>query len=38
VHTGREAEAQRFARSLIDAFEDAGVDYLVVNAAALAHR
>jgi glycolate oxidase iron-sulfur subunit len=33
VHTGREAEAQRFARSLIDAFEDAGVDYLVVNAA-----
>jgi glycolate oxidase iron-sulfur subunit len=33
VHTGREAEAQRFARALIDAFEDAGVDYLVVNAA-----
>jgi glycolate oxidase iron-sulfur subunit len=33
VHSGREAEAQRFARSLIDAFEDAGVDYLVVNAA-----
>jgi glycolate oxidase iron-sulfur subunit len=33
VHTGREAEAQRFARSLIDAFDDAGVDYLVVNAA-----
>jgi glycolate oxidase iron-sulfur subunit len=33
VHTGREAEAQRFARSLIDAFEDAAVDYLVVNAA-----
>ncbi|HEX6326087.1 MAG TPA: heterodisulfide reductase-related iron-sulfur binding cluster [Jiangellaceae bacterium] len=33
VHTGREAEAQRFARSLIDVFEDAGVDYLVVNAA-----
>jgi glycolate oxidase iron-sulfur subunit len=33
VHTGREAEAQRFARSLIEAFEDAGVDYLVVNAA-----
>jgi glycolate oxidase iron-sulfur subunit len=33
VHTGREVEAQRFARSLIDAFEDAGVDYLVVNAA-----
>jgi glycolate oxidase iron-sulfur subunit len=33
VHTGRDAEAQRFARSLIDAFEDAGVDYLVVNAA-----
>ena len=33
MHTGREAEAQRFARSLIDAFEDAGVDYLVVNAA-----
>ena len=33
VHTGRDVEAQRFARSLIDAFEDAGVDYLVVNAA-----
>jgi glycolate oxidase iron-sulfur subunit len=33
VHTGREAEAQGFARSLIDSFEDAGVDYLVVNAA-----
>ena len=33
VHTGRETEAQRFARTLINAFEDAGVDYLVVNAA-----
>jgi glycolate oxidase iron-sulfur subunit len=33
VHTGRAAEAQRFARSLIDSFTGAGVDYLVVNAA-----
>jgi glycolate oxidase iron-sulfur subunit len=33
VHNGREAEAQRFARALIDTFVDAGVDYLVVNAA-----
>jgi glycolate oxidase iron-sulfur subunit len=33
VHNGREAEAQRFARALIDTFTDAGVDYLVVNAA-----
>jgi len=33
VHTGREAEARRFARRLIDAFADAGVDYVVVNAA-----
>jgi glycolate oxidase iron-sulfur subunit len=38
VHSGREAEAQRFARDLIDAFtgpgSDAGeLDYLVVNAA-----
>jgi glycolate oxidase iron-sulfur subunit len=33
VHNGREAEAQRFARALIDAFEDVGMDYFVVNAA-----
>jgi glycolate dehydrogenase iron-sulfur subunit len=33
VHNGREAEAQRFARRLIDTFDRAGVDYLVVNAA-----
>jgi glycolate oxidase iron-sulfur subunit len=33
VHNGRESEAQRFARELIDAFDDAGIDYFVVNAA-----
>jgi glycolate oxidase iron-sulfur subunit len=33
VHNGREAEAQRFARKLIDTFESLGIDYLVVNAA-----
>ncbi|HEX2417508.1 MAG TPA: heterodisulfide reductase-related iron-sulfur binding cluster, partial [Micromonosporaceae bacterium] len=31
VHNGREAEAQRFARDLIDTFQD--VDYIVVNSA-----
>jgi glycolate oxidase iron-sulfur subunit len=31
VHNGREAEAQRFARALIDTFAD--IDYFVVNAA-----
>jgi glycolate oxidase iron-sulfur subunit len=38
VHSGREAEARRFARELIDAFTDPrtgtpGIDYFVVNAA-----
>jgi glycolate oxidase iron-sulfur subunit len=33
VHNGREVEAQRFARKLIDTFEPLGIDYLVVNAA-----
>jgi glycolate oxidase iron-sulfur subunit len=33
VHNGREAEARRFARALIDAFEPTGIDYFVVNAA-----
>jgi glycolate oxidase iron-sulfur subunit len=33
VHNGREAEAQRFARALLDAFEPVGLDYFVVNAA-----
>jgi glycolate oxidase iron-sulfur subunit len=33
MHAGREAEAQRFARATIDAFERAGVDAVVVNAA-----
>ncbi|HEX8630079.1 MAG TPA: heterodisulfide reductase-related iron-sulfur binding cluster [Catenuloplanes sp.] len=33
VHNGREPEAARFARSVIDAFERTGIDYLVVNAA-----
>jgi len=33
VHNGREAEAVRFAKSTVDAFEAAGVSYVVVNAA-----
>ncbi len=33
VHNGRRAEAQRFARRLIDVFERTGMDYFVVNAA-----
>jgi glycolate dehydrogenase iron-sulfur subunit len=33
AHAGREPEAQRYARALVDAFEDAGVDRIVVNAA-----
>ncbi|WP_231954624.1 (Fe-S)-binding protein [Actinoplanes derwentensis] len=33
VHNGRRAEAQRFARRLIDTFERTGMDYFVVNAA-----
>jgi len=33
MHAGREAEAQAFARSMIDAFERAGVDEVVVNVA-----
>ena len=33
VHNGREAEAQRYARRLIDVFAAAGVDAVVVNAA-----
>ena len=33
MHSGREAEAQRFARATIDAFERAGVDTVAVNAA-----
>lgn len=33
VHNGRKAEAQRFARKLIDVFEKTGMDYFVVNAA-----
>jgi glycolate oxidase iron-sulfur subunit len=33
VHNGREAEARRFARRLIDTFEAAGVEAVVVNAA-----
>src|SRR5437764_11135301 len=32
-HSGREDEAISFARSLIDCFDAAGVDYVVVNAA-----
>ena len=33
VHIGREGEAQRFARGVIDTFDAAGVEYVVVNAA-----
>jgi glycolate oxidase iron-sulfur subunit len=33
VHNGREAEAQRFARGIIDAFEGTGIEYFVVNSA-----
>ncbi len=33
VHNGREGEAQRFARAVIDCFDRAGVEYVVVNAA-----
>jgi glycolate oxidase iron-sulfur subunit len=33
AHNGREAEAQRFARALIDVFAAAGVDTIVVNSA-----
>jgi glycolate oxidase iron-sulfur subunit len=33
VHNGREAEAQGFARRLVDSFEDRGVEWIVVNAA-----
>lgn len=33
VHNGREPEARRFARALIDTFEAENVDYVVVNAA-----
>ncbi|MGA8847276.1 MAG: heterodisulfide reductase-related iron-sulfur binding cluster [Nocardioides sp.] len=33
VHNGREEEAQKLARRLVDSFESSGVDYVVVNAA-----
>ncbi|GLW28231.1 (Fe-S)-binding protein [Actinoplanes regularis] len=33
VHNGRRAEAERFARRLIDTFEQTGMDWFVVNAA-----
>jgi glycolate oxidase iron-sulfur subunit len=33
VHNGREVEARRFARALIEQFEAVGVDHVVVNAA-----
>jgi glycolate oxidase iron-sulfur subunit len=33
VHNGREAEAQRYARRLVDTFERSGVERVVVNAA-----
>ncbi len=33
VHNGREEEAQKFARRLVDSFEASNVEYVVVNAA-----
>jgi glycolate oxidase iron-sulfur subunit len=33
MHNGREAEAQKYARALVDAFSESGVEYIVVNAA-----
>jgi glycolate oxidase iron-sulfur subunit len=33
VHNGRAGEGRRFARALVDAFSDAGVERIVVNAA-----
>ncbi|MBA2640078.1 MAG: 4Fe-4S dicluster domain-containing protein, partial [Nocardioidaceae bacterium] len=33
VHNGREPEAQKYARALVDAFDRAGVERVVVNAA-----
>ncbi|PWU47637.1 glycolate oxidase [Micromonospora globispora] len=33
VHNGREEEARRFARRMLDTFAAAGIDYFVVNAA-----
>ena len=33
VHSGRDDEARRFARRLLDDFADAGVEYVVVNSA-----
>jgi glycolate oxidase iron-sulfur subunit len=33
AHNGREAEAQSFARALVDTFDESGVDWVVVNAA-----
>ena len=32
-HSGREEEAQQFARALVDTFESAGVEHVVVNSA-----
>ena len=33
MHNGREQEAQRYARALVESFETTGVEYVVVNAA-----
>jgi glycolate oxidase iron-sulfur subunit len=33
VHNGREPEAQKYARRLVESFESTGVEYVVVNAA-----
>jgi glycolate oxidase iron-sulfur subunit len=32
-HSGREAEAEKFARGMLDTFEEAQVDYIVINSA-----
>ncbi|HVQ92804.1 MAG TPA: heterodisulfide reductase-related iron-sulfur binding cluster [Mycobacteriales bacterium] len=33
VHTGRDEEARKFARAMIDSFTDSGIEYFVANAA-----
>jgi len=36
-HQGEEAQAQALARQMIDAFEDTGVDFVIINAAGCGH-
>jgi glycolate oxidase iron-sulfur subunit len=37
AHQGQEAQAQAFAKQMIDSFEDTGVDYIIINAAGCGH-